>query len=74
MIGVLELNLQRRKSGDQLLSQPASDILLLNEQYTDKQTPFWFSYESGTAAFWIFNSGGVRILGHGVVWVNSRGE
>lgn len=51
MIGLLQFSKQRSESADRLLSQlpfeRGIDIMLLREQYRDKQAPLWFSDASG---------------------------
>lgn len=81
MISILQLNMQRSRTADQLLFQFAvekgADILLLSEQYQNRQSPCWFSDVLGTASVWVIDSGKLPILKHGsgrgFVWVKSRG-
>ena len=80
MIRVLQLNMQRSRTANDLLyrfaAEQGSDILLLSEQYQNRRSPQWISDLSGTAAIWILDLGKVPVLatgsGNGFVWVRSR--
>jgi hypothetical protein len=80
MISVLQLNIHRSKTANDLLFRFAfernSDILMLSEQYRDRCSSQRFSDLSHTAAIWVLDPGNVPVLdtggGNGFVWVRSR--
>lgn len=79
MIHILQANMHRRKIADELLYQlvfeKKVDLLLLSEQYQDKESPGWFSDLLGRAAIWVPDLGKVPVhvhgAGSGYVWVIS---
>ena len=81
MIKVLEGNLHRSKTANDLLAQLVlekdTDLLIISEQYQDRNSPIWFADTLGTAAIWIPNPAKVPVENHGAgkgfVWVKSRG-
>lgn len=56
-IKILQLNMHRGKTADSLLSQIAieqcADVMIISEQYLNKDNDTWFDDETGTAAIWI---------------------
>ncbi|XP_073984792.1 uncharacterized protein [Rhodnius prolixus] len=71
--------MHRSKIADELLYQlvfeKKVDLLLLSEQYQDKESPGWFSDLLGRAAIWVPDLGKVPVhvhgAGSGYVWVKS---
>lgn len=69
--------MNRSKTADNLLHQlvfeKRADLVLISEQYRNKQSPSWYSDLLGTAAIWIPNAGKVQVKKHGAgrgfVWV-----
>ena len=57
MIRILQANLHRSKTADNLLHQLTSeyntDIVIISEQYKNKDIPAWSSDPTGTTAIWI---------------------
>lgn len=74
---VLQANLHRSRTADSLLVQLTRernvDLLLISEQYRDKDLPNWYSDLLGTAAIWITEPGKFVVRGHGrsngFVWI-----
>ena len=81
MIRVLQGNLHRSKTADDLLTQivfeKKVDLLIISEQYKERRNATWFTDTLGTAAIWIPNPKKVPVEQHGTgsgfVWVRSRG-
>ena len=81
MIKILQGNLHRSKTANDLLAQLVlekdADLLIISEQYQDRNSPTWFADTLGTAAIWIPNPVKVPVENHGAgkgfVWVKSRG-
>lgn len=81
MMRILQGNLHRSKTADNLLTQLRrdlkTDIIAISEQYENKNGPGWFADALGTAAIWIPNVMIVNIQRHGVgrgfVWVKCNG-
>lgn len=75
-MNVLQGNLHRSRVAHNLLSQLVLelkiDLLLLSEQYRDRQGSRWYEDTLGTAAIWVPNTN-ILIRGHGAgrgyVWV-----
>lgn len=69
MIRVMQANLNRSKTANELLYQlvyeKKSDLLIISEQYQDRQLPIWYSDDLGTAAIWIPDPGKVPVKEHG---------
>lgn len=67
MIRIIQGNMNRSKTADQLLHQLAiekrAELLILSEQYNNKKSAHWYSDLLGTAAIWIPN-GGVYVKTH----------
>ena len=78
MTQILQGNMNRSKNADCLLPQLAiekgAELLLLSEQYKNKESPLWYTDQLGTAAIWVPN-GKIYIQKHGTgrgyVWVKS---
>uniref|UniRef100_T1HW45 Endo/exonuclease/phosphatase domain-containing protein n=1 Tax=Rhodnius prolixus TaxID=13249 RepID=T1HW45_RHOPR len=78
---ILQGNMHRSRVADSLLNQLRSewdaDLLIISEQYKDKDCPLWFADALHTAAIWVANPSEVPIeatgLGHGYVWIKSLG-
>lgn len=77
MMRILQGNLHRSRTADDVLSQLRldlqADMIIISEQYKNKEGPGWFTDLSGTAAIWI-PSGRVPPIkdhgaGRGFVWV-----
>lgn len=79
MIRVLQGNMHRSRVADDLLSQLSqekeADVLLLSEQYKNKETN-WYSDQTGTSAIWIANPRKIQVVssgsGLGHVWVKTH--
>lgn len=77
MIKVLQGNLHRSRVADDLLTQivreKGVDILIISEQYKNKNESKWFTDVTNTAAIWIANPGKIHVErhgnGNGFVWV-----
>ncbi|GJQ79253.1 hypothetical protein Trydic_g5496 [Trypoxylus dichotomus] len=69
--------MNRSRLADELLYQLAfetnTDIVLISEQYRNRDQPTWFSDPLSTSAIWISSSRNIRVEGHGseegFVWV-----
>ena len=78
MIRILQANLHRSKTADNLLHQLTSeyntDIVIISEQYKNKDIPAWSSDPTGTSAIWIRQPKGFQSKNHGsrpgLVWMN----
>ncbi|GJQ67290.1 hypothetical protein Trydic_g8191 [Trypoxylus dichotomus] len=76
-IRVIQINTNRSRLADELLYQLAfetnTDIVLISEQYRNRDQPTWFSNPRTTSAIWISSSRNIRVEGHGseegFVWV-----
>ncbi|GJQ78554.1 hypothetical protein Trydic_g11665 [Trypoxylus dichotomus] len=76
-IRVIQINMNRSRLADELLYQLAfesnTDIVLISEQYRNRDQPTWFSDPLSTSAIWISSSRNIRVEGHGseegFVWV-----
>ncbi|GJQ78881.1 hypothetical protein Trydic_g52 [Trypoxylus dichotomus] len=57
----------------QLAFETNTDIVLISEQYRNRDQPTWFSDPLSTSAIWISSSRNIRVEGHGseegFVWV-----
>lgn len=77
MIKVLQTNMNRSKTADDLLThlkcEGKADLVIINEQYTNKSIPTWYSDTLNTAAIWITNPKIGPVIEHGsadgFVWV-----
>ncbi|KAK2574827.1 hypothetical protein KPH14_013049, partial [Odynerus spinipes] len=60
----------------QICSEKAADVVLISEQYRDRDGPGWYSDDLGTAAIWIPNLRRFNVADHGsgsgFAWVRSR--
>lgn len=69
MIRVLQANLHRSKTADDLIYQlsreKGANLLLISEQYQDKDRSCWYPDLTGTAAIWTPNPGSVQVKSHG---------
>ena len=80
MINVLQGNLHRSKTANDLLAQLAMEkkavILILSEQYKDVDSPTWYSDILGTAAIRVLNPVKLPVENHGAgksfVWIRSK--
>lgn len=82
MIRILQTNMNRSRLANDLLlrtiGEMGVDMLLISEQYRDKEEPAWFPDTLGTAAIWIpSKSIAGKVAGHGrgngFVWVSIGG-
>ncbi|XP_033229118.1 uncharacterized protein LOC117180736 [Belonocnema kinseyi] len=81
MAGFLQANMHSSEEANDLLYQIVCekniDLLIISEQYRDRDSPTWFSDNLGTAAIWIRNSRGIPVEDHGsgdgCVWIKSKG-
>ncbi|GJQ78608.1 hypothetical protein Trydic_g11716 [Trypoxylus dichotomus] len=72
--------MNRSRVADELLYQLAfetnTDIVLISEQYRNRDQPTWFSDPLSTSAIWISSSRNIRVEGHGseegFVWVRCK--
>lgn len=77
MTVILQANLNRSRTADNLLYQlvheKRADVLLISEQYKNRQISAWYSDDLGTAAIWIPDQASSSVSkhgrGHGFVWV-----
>lgn len=82
MISILQANLHRSKTADNLLHQLALeynvDLLILSEQYRNRDFPIWYNDTTETAAIWIREPRKFQIKNHGnrpgFVWITSQNE
>lgn len=80
MIRVLQANMNRSKTADDLLTQlkleKGADILIISEQYQNKNSEVWLADNLGTAAMWIANPTKIlaetRGAGNGFVWFKNK--
>ena len=65
MVKVLQGNMNRSRLAHDLLMQIIlehnSDIIIINEQYRNKDTPTWYLGNLGTAAIWVPDSQWVHV-------------
>lgn len=81
MLRILQANLNRSKTANDLLYQLAqekrADVLILSEQYRNKESPKWFPGTLGTAAIWITEPNKIPVESNrsrsGFVWIKSGG-
>lgn len=81
MINILQANMQRSRIADLLLDQLARelepDLLLISEQYKNRDPLSWYADELGTAAIWVPDPVRVPVseygCGRGFVWVRHKG-
>ena len=59
---------------EQVAREKRADVLLLSEQYRNRDLPNWYSDSLGTAALFLFDSARFRVRSHGsapdFVWAN----
>ncbi|XP_033222576.1 uncharacterized protein LOC117176444 [Belonocnema kinseyi] len=80
MISILQGNLHRSRTADDLLThlvyEKKADLLLLCDQYQDREVPTWFADSTGTAAISVRNGDKVPVDDHGFGaefdWIRSR--
>lgn len=80
MIQTVQANLNRSRTADDLLYQLACekdvDLLLISEQYRNREPPSWFSDHLGTAAIWVRNPAKLQVRSHGsrggFVWIKCK--
>lgn len=73
---ILQGNIHRSRTADNLLAQLRLelkiDLLILSEQYKDRNGPGWYADNLGTAAIWVPEAGKVTFedsgAGRGFVW------
>lgn len=76
---ILQANLHRSRMADDLLSrfilELQADLMIISEQYRDRDVPGWFTDTLGTAAIWVVDPRKTPIdehgSGRGFVWVRS---
>ena len=81
MIRILQINMHRSATAHQLLAQFAAevnaDLVLISEQYRNKDPSSWYLDLSGTAAIWVRDDVRLRVLaegrGDGFVWIRCLG-
>ena len=81
MVKVLQGNMHRSRLAHDLLTQIIlehnADIIIISEQYRNKDTPTWYSDNLGTAAIWVPDSQRVHVDSHGCgdgfIWIKSKG-
>lgn len=80
MIKVLQGNLHRSRVADDLLEQIVRekeiDVVIISEQYKNKNIDNWFADRTNTAAIWLVNPNKIYIERHGAedgfVWIESN--
>ena len=80
MAVVLQGNMHRSRAAHdlqvQICSEKNVDIMLVSEQYRDREGPGWYRDELGTAAIWVPDPRTFHVEGHGrgkgFVWVRHR--
>lgn len=81
MISILQGNMHRSKTANDLLNhrvlEEEIDLLILSEQYHNRDTTTWIMDNLGTAAIWVRNTRKLPIENrgseNGYVWVKSKG-
>ena len=81
MIRILPGNLNRSRTVNdllmQLIGEMEADMIIISEQYQERDSTAWFPHSLGIAAIWIPNPKRVPINMHGskngFVWVKSKG-
>ncbi|XP_035736363.1 uncharacterized protein LOC118447923 [Vespa mandarinia] len=70
-MGVLQGNLNRSRTAHHLLakicSEKKADVVLISEQYQDREGVRWYADELGTAAIWIPDPSQIHVSGQGSV-------
>lgn len=80
MMKILQGNMHRSKTANDLLTQLCfeknADLLIISEQYQQRDSSSWYADNLGTAAIWVLDTDKTPVedhgSGNGFVWVKSK--